>query len=80
MPERRAVSGAGGGGGQAWRGVPTMEIEKEFHRLDQAASWATIYQVRGDPRPALPPGAEAGSAPSLTLSLLPPASAPRGAC
>ncbi|XP_043351479.1 tyrosine-protein phosphatase non-receptor type 1 isoform X3 [Dermochelys coriacea] len=29
--------------GQA-RGVPTMEIEKEFHQLDQAASWALIYQ------------------------------------
>nr|XP_048676610.1 tyrosine-protein phosphatase non-receptor type 1 isoform X2 [Caretta caretta] len=29
--------------GQA-RGAPTMEIEKEFHRLDQAASWALIYQ------------------------------------
>nr|XP_042714271.1 tyrosine-protein phosphatase non-receptor type 1 isoform X2 [Chrysemys picta bellii] len=35
--------GAEAAGGQA-RGAPTMEIEKEFHRLDQAASWALIYQ------------------------------------
>lgn len=76
LPERRAGAALGG---QAWRGVPTMEIEKEFHRLDQAASWAAIYQVRGS-RPArlLPPSpcAEAGSAPSLTVSLLLPGSAP----
>ena len=48
LPERRAGAALGG---QAWRGAPTMEIEKEFHRLDQAASWAAIYQVRGS-RPA----------------------------
>lgn len=44
-PEQRVL------GSQAGRGVPAMEIEKEFHRLDQAASWAAIYQVRGG-RPA----------------------------
>lgn len=48
LPERRTGAALGG---QAWRSVPTMEIEKEFHRLDQAASWAAIYQVRGS-RPA----------------------------
>eukprot|EP00076_Gallus_gallus_P032392 XP_024997930.1 tyrosine-protein phosphatase non-receptor type 1 isoform X4 [Gallus gallus] len=37
-PEQRVL------GSQAGRGVPAMEIEKEFHRLDQAASWAAIYQ------------------------------------
>lgn len=41
LPEQRAGAARGG---QAWRGAPTMEIEKEFHRLDQAASWAAIYQ------------------------------------
>lgn len=33
--------------GRAVLGVPAMEMEKEFHRLDQAASWAAMYQVRG---------------------------------
>lgn len=44
-PEQRVL------GVRAGRGVPAMEMEKEFHRLDQAASWAAIYQVRGG-RPA----------------------------
>ncbi|XP_042318435.1 tyrosine-protein phosphatase non-receptor type 1 isoform X1 [Sceloporus undulatus] len=49
-PRRRAGSGGGRprGRGQG-RGRPLlppggMEIEKEFHRLDQADSWAAIYQ------------------------------------
>ncbi|KAG6938647.1 protein tyrosine phosphatase, non-receptor type 1, partial [Chelydra serpentina] len=41
--EQLERQGAEAAGGQA-RGAPTMEIEKEFHRLDQAASWALIYQ------------------------------------
>lgn len=45
LPEQRVL------GVRAGRRVPAMELEKEFHRLDQAASWAAIYQVRGG-RPA----------------------------
>lgn len=41
-----------------------MEMEKEFQRLDQAASWPAIYQVRGSARPALP-RPRAGSAACL---------------
>lgn len=53
--EQRAVAG----GGRA-RSAPSMEVEKEFRRLDQAASWLAIYQVRrraqlsGIPSPAGP--------------------------
>uniref|UniRef100_A0A7M4EAL0 Tyrosine-protein phosphatase non-receptor type n=1 Tax=Crocodylus porosus TaxID=8502 RepID=A0A7M4EAL0_CROPO len=37
--EQRAAAGRGRA-----RGAPSMEVEKEFRRLDQAASWLAIYQ------------------------------------
>uniref|UniRef100_A0A803SL07 protein-tyrosine-phosphatase n=1 Tax=Anolis carolinensis TaxID=28377 RepID=A0A803SL07_ANOCA len=41
--EREEAGAEKKGAGQAWP-PNSMEIEKEFHRMDEADSWAAIYQ------------------------------------